>query len=182
MRKTDAKQFGAFIAQCRKQSSMTQSQLADQINVTDKAVSRWERGIGFPDINTIEPLADALGVSVLEIMKSKRIENGNCSEKDTIDLMKSATEIAMKNRKQELTATVLAVFTTIVIAILSWIAGFGSLGGSIFLGAIVAVAEISIYYYMDSRDDASSRKIYAIIAAIAIVITALLMLPIIINR
>ena len=50
-------------------------ELAKKLNVTDKAVSRWERGLGFPDINTLEPLADALGVSVLELMQSKRTDN-----------------------------------------------------------------------------------------------------------
>ena len=69
----DAKKFGSFIAATRKESNMTQMDLARKLQVTDKAVSKWERGLGFPDINTIEPLADALGVSVLEIMRSERI-------------------------------------------------------------------------------------------------------------
>lgn len=43
--KMDAKEFGVFIAQCRKQAKMTQSELAEKIHVTDKAVSRWERGV-----------------------------------------------------------------------------------------------------------------------------------------
>lgn len=176
----DVKQFGTFIAQCRKESGMTQSELADKINVTDKAISRWERGVGFPDINTIEPLADALDLNVLEVMKSERIEMKNCSEKDAIDLMKSTTEIAMKNRNQELTATVLAIFTTIIVAILSWSAGFGNLGGSIFFGTIVSVAQISIYYYMDNRDDESSRKIYAVIGTIAVLVIIFLLLCILI--
>ena len=61
----DAKKFGTFIATLRKENNMTQVELAQKLQVTDKAVSKWERGLGFPDINTIEPLADALGVSVL---------------------------------------------------------------------------------------------------------------------
>lgn len=69
----DAKIFGAFLAECRREKNMTQADLAVKLNVTDKAVSRWERGIGFPDINTIEPLALALGISVPELMKSERI-------------------------------------------------------------------------------------------------------------
>ena len=59
VRQMDAKIFGAFIAACRKEQNMTQAELAVQLHVTDKAVSRWERGVGFPDINTIEPLAAA---------------------------------------------------------------------------------------------------------------------------
>ena len=51
---------------------MTQAELAARLQVTDKAVSRWERGIGFPDISTIEPLADALDISVVELMKSEK--------------------------------------------------------------------------------------------------------------
>ena len=49
----DAKKFGAFLAATRKEKNMTQAQLAEKIDVTDKAVSRWERGLGFPDITTM---------------------------------------------------------------------------------------------------------------------------------
>ena len=68
----DSKKFGEFIATIRKEKGWTQAELAEKISVTDKAVSRWERGLGFPDINTIKPLADVLEVSVLEIMQSER--------------------------------------------------------------------------------------------------------------
>ena len=60
----DAKAFGAFLAKTRKDRGLTQNALAEQLHVTDKAVSRWERGLGFPDINTLEPLADALGLTL----------------------------------------------------------------------------------------------------------------------
>ena len=53
----DAKTFGAFLARMRKSQGLTQAELAQQLHVTDKAVSRWERGVGLPDINTLEPLA-----------------------------------------------------------------------------------------------------------------------------
>ena len=64
----EAKKFGQFIAGIRKEKKMTQAELAGKIHVTDKAISRWERGLGFPDIQTLEPLAQALGISVLELM------------------------------------------------------------------------------------------------------------------
>lgn len=176
----DAKKFGAFIAQCRRGKGMTQSDLANQINVTDKAVSRWERGIGFPDINSIEPLAKALGISVLEVMRSEKNECKDSSEKAAVDLMKAAAELAMKNRKQELTATVLAIFTMGLFAALSWIAGFGNPGGSIFFGAIAAVAQTSVYYYMDNREDGTSRKIYAITGGSALAVLCFLVLCVLI--
>ena len=68
----DAEKFGAFIAAARKEKNMTQKALAEKLHVTDKAVSRWERGLGFPDIHTIEPLAEALGVSLLELLHAER--------------------------------------------------------------------------------------------------------------
>ena len=60
----DSKKFGEFIATIRKEKGWTQAELAEKISVTDKAVSRWERGLGFPDINTIKPLADVLEISI----------------------------------------------------------------------------------------------------------------------
>jgi len=68
----DPQKFGAFIASVRKEKHMTQSDLAEKLRVTDKAVSRWERGLGFPDIHSFEPLANALEVSVLELIRSEK--------------------------------------------------------------------------------------------------------------
>ena len=64
----EVKELGQFIAGLRKEKQMTQAELAERLHVTDKAVSRWERGVGYPDINTLEPLADALGVTLTELM------------------------------------------------------------------------------------------------------------------
>ena len=80
----DAKKFGAFISDRRKQQHMTQAELAGKIGVTDKAVSRWERGLGFPDINTMEPLADALGISLLELMRSEVQDADNAQKAETM--------------------------------------------------------------------------------------------------
>ena len=71
----DANKFGCFVADRRKELNMTQKDLAAKIHVTDKAVSRWERGLGFPDINTIEELAEALNVSITELMTSEKADS-----------------------------------------------------------------------------------------------------------
>ena len=70
----DNERFGAFIAQLRKEQGLTQRELADRLNVTDKAVSKWETAKGFPDVKLLEPLAQALGVSLVELMQGKRQE------------------------------------------------------------------------------------------------------------
>ena len=70
----DNLQFGAFIAQLRREQGLTQKELAQRLNVTDKAVSKWETGKGFPDVKLLEPLAQALGVSLVELMQGRRQE------------------------------------------------------------------------------------------------------------
>ena len=64
------KTMGALIAQLRKEKGMTQLELAQQMGVTDKAVSKWERDLSCPDISSIPHLAQVLGVSVEELMQS----------------------------------------------------------------------------------------------------------------
>lgn len=104
----DAKKLGAFIAENRKSKGMTQADLAKKIYVTDKAVSRWERGKGFPDINTIEPLVKALDLDIIEIMKAEKLEN-RFSNREVMNIMKLTIEIEKENRKQEQTAMGLAI-------------------------------------------------------------------------
>lgn len=60
----DNQKLGIFITELRKEKGLTQAQLAQKLNVTDKAVSKWERGVGFPDIKLLEPLADVLDISL----------------------------------------------------------------------------------------------------------------------
>lgn len=69
----DNQKFGQFILSLRKEKGWTQLELAEKLNVTDKAVSKWERGVGFPDIKMIEPIAEVFDVSILEIMRSEKI-------------------------------------------------------------------------------------------------------------
>ena len=66
------KTLGTMIAELRKQKGMTQLELAEKMGVTDKAVSKWERDLSCPDINSIPNLAEILGVSVEELMQSKK--------------------------------------------------------------------------------------------------------------
>jgi len=68
---------GTVIKQLREKQGLTQLQLAEKINVSDKAVSKWETAKGFPDISLVEPLAAALGVSVIELMSGDHVTNKN---------------------------------------------------------------------------------------------------------
>ncbi len=74
--------FGRFIRESRQAKGMTQKQLAELIHVSDKAVSKWENGAGFPDIKILEPLAECLGVSLLELMQGERMEEPEIDRKE----------------------------------------------------------------------------------------------------
>ncbi len=70
---------GATVKRLREAKGITQSQLADRIGVSSKAVSKWETAKGLPDVTLIEPLAKALGVSVMELMSGNTVINKNIS-------------------------------------------------------------------------------------------------------
>lgn len=68
---------GAVIKKLREKAKLTQSELAEKINVSDKAVSKWETGRGFPDISMLEILSKELGVSIIELLSGEEITNTN---------------------------------------------------------------------------------------------------------
>ena len=70
---------GAVIRELREKKKLTQEELAEKIYVSGKAVSKWETGQGFPDISLLEPLAEALGISVIELLSGEDIRNRNQS-------------------------------------------------------------------------------------------------------
>lgn len=70
---------GTMIRRLRESKSMTQQQLAEKLNVSDKTVSKWETGKGYPDISLIESLAEALGVSIIELFSGEGVVNTNKS-------------------------------------------------------------------------------------------------------
>lgn len=67
--------FGAFLSQLRKEHGMTQKDLAEKLFVSDKAVSKWERGLSLPDIALLQPIADTLDVTVTELLAGEYIRN-----------------------------------------------------------------------------------------------------------
>lgn len=67
----DAGKTGELIAQARKEKNMTQKQLAQALHISDRTVSKWERGAGFPDVSLLEPLADALGLTVAGLLRGE---------------------------------------------------------------------------------------------------------------
>lgn len=92
------KTFGAMIAQLRNDNNMTQAELAEKMGVTDKAVSKWERDLSFPDVSSIPKLAEIFGVSVDTLMQVKSSTNVKTSGGKTsqlIELIFNCVALAM---------------------------------------------------------------------------------------
>ena len=89
----DRAAFGAFVATQRKEKGYTQKELADRLFVSDKAVSKWERGLSFPDISLLVPLSQALDVTVMELLQGRKFE---AERKDDLRLDLSEVEQLVK--------------------------------------------------------------------------------------
>ncbi len=89
---------GAFIAKCRKEQNLTQLQLAQKLMVTDRAVSKWERGKGMPDVSIMLDLCEIFGITVNELLIGKRIDMKKDNQNNEKLLLDMAEEINKKNK------------------------------------------------------------------------------------
>jgi transcriptional regulator with XRE-family HTH domain len=83
----EQEKIGGFIASLRKEQGLTQKSLAEKINVTDKAVSKWENGRCLPDNSVMQPLCDALGITVNELLSGERLGSDDYSKKAEENIM-----------------------------------------------------------------------------------------------
>ena len=91
--------IGRFIAERRKQEHLTQAALAESLGITDKAVSKWERGIAMPDTAIMLDLCEILGISVNELLSGEKTTMENNNEKNEQLLLELSRELEEKNKK-----------------------------------------------------------------------------------
>lgn len=105
--------IGKFIAEERKQKKYTQRQLADILGISDKTVSKWECGNGFPEISLLLPLCEALEISVNELLSGERLSEVDYkkkAEENMVNFIKEKEE----NKKKYILALTIAVISTII--------------------------------------------------------------------
>ncbi len=90
--------IGKFIAECRKSANLTQMQLSEKLNITDRAVSKWETGKAMPDSSIMLSLCDILGISVNELLSGEKISMENNEKKNEQLLIEMAKEVERKNK------------------------------------------------------------------------------------
>ena len=94
----DQIKIGKFIAECRKKNNLTQMQLAEKLNITDRAISKWENGKGMPDSSIMIDLCNELKISVNELLSGEMISMENKNENQEQLLFDMAKEIEQKNK------------------------------------------------------------------------------------
>ena len=90
--------IGRFIAECRKKANLTQMQLAEKLGITDKAISKWERGMAMLDTSIMLELCDSLCISVNELLSGEKINMENNNQKNEQLLLDMAKELEQKNK------------------------------------------------------------------------------------
>ena len=110
-----SKECGGFISELRKEKKLTQKELAEKIIISDKAVSRWETGKGYPDVTSLVSLSEYFDVSVNELLAGKRLTVEDIKETADVNLI-SVFEQVQKNKKQQ--NLQVAVYTSVLIVVL----------------------------------------------------------------
>lgn len=124
----DTTKTGALIRQLRREQNLTQKDLAQQLHLTDRAVSKWERGLCAPDIATLEPLSRALGVTVTEIITGERMQNRGEDFRAVIGYsVEKTVQERRTRRKYLLLALTLIGLAVIMATALLWAKGVFSL-------------------------------------------------------
>lgn len=114
----DPKKTGMIILEARKRLKMTQKDLADKLYVSDKAVSKWERGLCFPDISVLIPLTEILNISLYDLLRGEKVNKKEVEEtlKNTINY--SNSEINRKKKKYMVISSII-IFIIVLISVIS---------------------------------------------------------------
>lgn len=153
----DAKITGCFIAQLRKELGLTQKELAEKLEVTDKAISRWETGKGLPDTSLLKPLAEILGVSVGELLSGKRMDDSQIKSQADHIILES---LSYEERQEKWKGILRYVFLGILVAL-----------GGMFFSMVVA-------RFATSKDAAVSLGIGMYLCIVTITCTGIVLLRI----
>lgn len=111
----DQIKIGRFIADERKRKGYTQKQLSEKLGISDKTISKWERGNGFPEVSLLLPLCDELEITVNELLSGERVSEEDYRKKAEVNMVNLVREAQESKKKIILSAMVAAL--TIVAAV-----------------------------------------------------------------
>lgn len=116
--------IGKFIAECRKNKNMTQAKLAEKLNITDRAISKWETGNGMPDSSIMLQLCNELDISVNELLSGEVIKMENYNQKAEENLLELKKQKEKTDREMLRIEMVIGYISSITFLILIFLASF----------------------------------------------------------
>lgn len=120
----DLIKIGKFISLCRKDKNLTQGQLAEKLNISDRAISKWERGICLPDASIMISLCEILGINVNELLSGEMIDNNNYNKKAEERLVEMTKKEQEQNKKLMMYEMVIGFMSSITFIVLDFISSF----------------------------------------------------------
>ena len=139
----DQKQTGKFIAEMRRERGLTQKELADKLMLSDKTISKWECGGGFPEVGLILPLCNELGITANELLSGKRLtetEYKKNAEKNIVRLMEEKKDI----KRKLLIESIVVLLTLLIGVALCMLASYVDMSSgwriTLIVGALVVIA------------------------------------------
>ena len=145
----DQVRIGQFIKTCRKEEGLTQREVAEKLNISEKTVSKWETGNGLPEVGLMLPLCELLKISVNELLSGERLDEKQYHEKAEQNIMSLIQEKAEAKKKLIIAVIIVAVtllagLTIILLASLlemeSWLEIVLSVGGAIIILIGIGIA------------------------------------------
>lgn len=118
----DAKATGGLIARRRKEQNWSQGDLAERLHVTDKAISKWETGRGLPSVDLLEPLAEALGLTVSELLSGRELTPEELPKAAEAQVMESMERERRTRRRSFFATAALALIGIAAIGVGTWLA------------------------------------------------------------
>ena len=120
----DQIKIGKFIAECRKKNNLTQMQLAEKLNITDRAISKWENGKSMPDSSIMLELCNELKISVNELLSGEMIEMKDYNQIAEKNLLEMAKKEEVQNKKMMFYEIVIGYMSSVTFLILFFTASF----------------------------------------------------------
>ena len=120
----DQIKIGKFIAECRKKNNLTQMQLAEKLNITDRAISKWENGKAMPDSSIMLDLCNELKISVNELLSGEVLEMNNYNEKMEQNLIGIVKQKEESDKRLLTMEIVIGLLASLVLFILIFVASF----------------------------------------------------------
>lgn len=123
----DQIRIGAFIAECRKGAGLTQMQLAEKLNITDRAVSKWERGKAMPDSSIMLALCEILGISVNDLLCGEVVTMENYNKELENNLMDAIKQKEEADKRLLALEVYIGITATVILFVLIFVAAFASM-------------------------------------------------------